>query len=122
MATLVGCACFCAVYLTLAPASEKSPAPQQTHLIHIDGAEPFAPAFVAAGSAHERGVAYGKQYRNAIHEFLDQEVYKPFIDHPAFKGGNAAIRKGLCKSRQRSLPNGRIRMRRYGRRGRHLVR
>jgi hypothetical protein len=73
------------VYMTLVPASAKTRVPLQTHLIHIDGAAPFAPAFVAAGSAHERGVAYGKQYRNAIHEFLNQEVYTPFIGHPSSK-------------------------------------
>src|SRR4051812_7113133 len=85
LATLVGCVCYCAVYLTLAPASAKSPVPLQTHFIHIDGIEPFAPAFVSAGSARERGAAYGKQYRSAIHEFLDQEIYKPFVDHPSSK-------------------------------------
>src|SRR5690242_7585173 len=84
-ATLVRCACFCAAYMTLMPASAKTSVPLQTHLIHIEGAEPFAPAFVTTGSAHERGVAYGKQYRNAIREFLDQEVYTPFINHPSSK-------------------------------------
>lgn len=50
--------------------------PLQTHLIHIDGAKPFAKPFVVVGSAHERGLVYGKQYRSEIRDFLDREIYE----------------------------------------------
>lgn len=59
--------------------------PLQTHLIHIGGAKPFATPFVAVGSAHERGLVYGKHYRSAIRDFLDQEIYKPFVGNPSSK-------------------------------------
>lgn len=38
--------------------------------------KPFAPAEVFAGTSHERGHAYGRAYKDAIHKFLDQEIYE----------------------------------------------
>src|SRR5690349_19486101 len=46
---------------------------------------PFAPAFVATGTPRERGVAYGKQFKDGIRQFLDQELYKALGGKPSSK-------------------------------------
>lgn len=46
---------------------------------------PFAPAFVATGAPRERGVAYGKQFKDGIRQFLDQELYKALGGKPSSK-------------------------------------
>jgi hypothetical protein len=50
-----------------------------------EAVKPFAPPVVIAGNAHERGVAYGKQFRAEIHDFLDQQIYGPFVGNPSSK-------------------------------------
>src|SRR3954454_12525309 len=47
--------------------------------------EPFAPAVVVSGTAHERGAGCGKHFKDAIHKFLDKEVYAAFIGKPFTK-------------------------------------
>jgi aromatic ring-cleaving dioxygenase len=37
--------------------------------------QPFAPAFVVNGAPRERGIAYGKQFKEGIRQFLQQEIY-----------------------------------------------
>lgn len=49
------------------------------------GVAPFAPANVLAGTPTERGRAYGKQYRDAIHDFLNREIYEAFLGKPFTK-------------------------------------
>ncbi|MBX9628047.1 MAG: hypothetical protein K2X82_29885 [Gemmataceae bacterium] len=43
------------------------------------------PAVVISGTPKERGVAYGKQFREGIRKFLDQEIYGSFIQKPSPK-------------------------------------
>jgi Acyl-coenzyme A:6-aminopenicillanic acid acyl-transferase len=45
----------------------------------------FPPAFIVAGTPRERGVAYGKHYRDEIRAFLDREIYQTFIGNPSSK-------------------------------------
>src|SRR4029079_13116226 len=78
-------ASFLVADMVAVPAGAKPRTVLQTQLTHIDGVRAFAPAFVVAGTPHERGLAYGKQYQAAIREFLDQEIYRPFIGHPSSK-------------------------------------
>ena len=47
--------------------------------------EPFAPKRVIAGKPRERGVAYGKMFRDGIAHFLDKEIYAAFIAKPSPK-------------------------------------
>lgn len=47
--------------------------------------QPFAPAVVVSGTTHERGAACGKQFKQAIHKFLENEVYRAFIGKPFSK-------------------------------------
>jgi hypothetical protein len=48
-------------------------------------ARPFGPAGVLEGKPKERGQAYGKQFRQAIRDFLHKEIDKPFAGRPATK-------------------------------------
>jgi hypothetical protein len=41
-----------------------------------DVRQPFAPAFVVDGAPRERGIAYGKRFKDSIHQFLQQEIYE----------------------------------------------
>jgi len=46
----------------------------------------FEPAVVITGKTpHDRGVAYGKQFKGDIQKFLQDEVYSAFIDKPSSK-------------------------------------
>lgn len=46
----------------------------------------FAPATVIAGNtAHDRGEAYGKQFKEGIHQFIQQEIYDALSDKPSSK-------------------------------------
>ncbi len=51
----------------------------------LGGVAPFSPAVVISGTARERGIAYGKQFRDAIHQFYEVEILKPFTVKPASK-------------------------------------
>src|SRR5690242_13690079 len=67
----------------LAADKDKSVAPTEEQKKAV---KPFEPAFVVRGSTpHERGVAYGKQFGPKIREFLEQEIYTPFIGKPSSK-------------------------------------
>jgi isopenicillin-N N-acyltransferase like protein len=49
-------------------------------------AEPFKPIVVISGkNARERGIAYGKQFKSEIKDFLNGEIYEPFIGKPSSK-------------------------------------
>jgi hypothetical protein len=45
----------------------------------------FGPGAVIEGKAKERGIAYGKQFRTEIKEFLDKEIYAAFVGRPSTK-------------------------------------
>ncbi len=45
----------------------------------------FAPAVMLEGKAKERGCAYGKRFREEIHDFLDKEIYRAFVGRPFVK-------------------------------------
>jgi hypothetical protein len=45
----------------------------------------FGPAIVFDGKSRIRGHAYGKQFREAIHDFLQKEIYGAFAGKPATK-------------------------------------
>jgi hypothetical protein len=45
----------------------------------------FPAATVIEGSANKRGHAYGVQFRDAIRDFLDHEIYAAFVGKPATK-------------------------------------
>jgi hypothetical protein len=60
-------------------AAEKA-APQPTSV-----KPPFAPAFVVSGGPRERGVAYGKQFKDGISQFLNQELYEALGGKPSSK-------------------------------------
>jgi hypothetical protein len=47
--------------------------------------KPFPPADVFSGTAHERGKAYGKLYKDRIRDLLNKEIYEAFIDNPFSK-------------------------------------
>jgi isopenicillin-N N-acyltransferase like protein len=46
---------------------------------------PFSPAFVVEGAPRERGIAYGKQFRDGIRTFLAQEIYDALSGKPSSK-------------------------------------
>jgi hypothetical protein len=50
-----------------------------------DAVAEFAPASVFDGKPKDRGRAYGKQFREAIHEFLRKEIYEVFVGKPTTK-------------------------------------
>ena len=50
-----------------------------------DARREFPAAPVIAGKPNERGHAYGKQFREAIRDFLDKEIYKAFVGRPSTK-------------------------------------
>lgn len=50
-----------------------------------DEVRPFPAAFVVEGTAKERGHAYGSQFRDAIRDFLEREVFAAFVGKPATK-------------------------------------
>jgi hypothetical protein len=37
------------------------------------------------GKAKDRGCAYGKRFREEIHDFLDKEIYRAFVGQPFVK-------------------------------------
>jgi isopenicillin-N N-acyltransferase-like protein len=43
------------------------------------------PLQTISGSPRERGASYGREFRDAIHAFLDREIYAAFISKPAPK-------------------------------------
>jgi hypothetical protein len=53
--------------------------------IDSNALKPFPPADVFSGTAHERGEAYGKLYKNRLHDLLNKEIYEPFTDNPFSK-------------------------------------
>jgi hypothetical protein len=70
---------FVAVLLT-SSFSAQAPAQPET-----DAVREFAPASVFEGKARDRGHAYGKQFRDAIRDFLQTEVDAAFIGQPSTK-------------------------------------
>jgi hypothetical protein len=50
-----------------------------------DSTREFPAAIVIAGQPKERGHAYGTEFRAAIRDFLDTEVYAAFVGKPATK-------------------------------------
>jgi hypothetical protein len=69
---------------TACSGAEQSAAPQAPP--KPADVQPFAPAFVVKGTTpHERGVAYGKHYKDKIHAFLDQEIYEALGGNPSSK-------------------------------------
>lgn len=50
-----------------------------------DTVREFAPASVVEGTPKERGHLYGKQYNEAIREFLHKEILTAFVGKPASK-------------------------------------
>ncbi len=50
-----------------------------------DAAREFAPASVFEGKPRDRGHAYGKQFREAIRDFLQTEINAAFIGRPSTK-------------------------------------
>jgi hypothetical protein len=47
--------------------------------------EPFGPKQIISGKPRERGLAYGKQFKDGIAAFLDKEIYGAFVAKPAPK-------------------------------------
>lgn len=58
----------------LSAADETSPAP-----VPQESIKPFELPTIIKGNAHERGVAYGKQYRAEVNEFLKDQIYARFV-------------------------------------------
>jgi hypothetical protein len=50
-----------------------------------DSTREFPAATVIDGTAKDRGRAYGSQFRGAIHDFLNTEIYAAFVGKPATK-------------------------------------
>jgi isopenicillin-N N-acyltransferase-like protein len=50
-----------------------------------DASREFPEAIVVAGKPAERGREYGKRFREAIHDFLNTEIYAAFVGRPATK-------------------------------------
>lgn len=50
-----------------------------------EAVRPFSPATVIEGKPHDRGRAYGVQFREAIREFLAKEIDAAFIGKPSTK-------------------------------------
>jgi hypothetical protein len=48
----------------------------------LSGAD-IPPLRVISGRPRERGLAYGTQFRDGIHAFLEREIYGPFVGKPA---------------------------------------
>ena len=59
--------------------------PLQAGAKHFVNQKAFPPVFVVAGTPRERGLAYGKHFKDAIREFLDREIYQAFIGQPSSK-------------------------------------
>ena len=47
------------------------------------GKQGLPAAATIAGEPHERGAAYGRQFRDEIQQFLQREIRRPFIGQPA---------------------------------------
>lgn len=47
--------------------------------------KPFEAPVIIAGSARERGQAYGKHFRQGIQDFLNREIYGAFVGKPSSK-------------------------------------
>jgi hypothetical protein len=58
----------------LLAAESSLPTPVPVELV-----KPFAPPTVIQGNAHERGIAYGKQFRSEINDFLNTQIYATFV-------------------------------------------
>ena len=43
----------------------------------------FEPPVILSGTARERGLAYGRRFAGAVRQFLDAEIYQPFVGKPA---------------------------------------
>jgi hypothetical protein len=57
--------------------------------------KPFGDAVVIAGKPRDRGRAYGRRFEPAIREFLDREIYGPFVSATSTK--DALLRyAGAC--------------------------
>jgi isopenicillin-N N-acyltransferase-like protein len=50
-----------------------------------DATREFPSATVITGTPKDRGLAYGKEFREAIRDFLDKEIFTPFVGKPASK-------------------------------------
>jgi hypothetical protein len=59
--------------------------PSVTSAAKPQGVAEFAPAVLISGSAHDRGVKYGTEFSQAIREFYEAEILKPFVGKPASK-------------------------------------
>jgi isopenicillin-N N-acyltransferase-like protein len=68
-----------AVLLALAFSAPTPARPEE------EAARPFGPASVLEGGPRERGLAYGKQFREAIRDFLRKEIDAAFVGRPAPK-------------------------------------
>ena len=72
-------ALFVAILLASAFCAQAAAQPEK------DAAREFAPASVLEGKPRDRGHAYGKQFREAICDFLQTEIDAAFIDQPSTK-------------------------------------
>src|SRR5262245_24614846 len=59
--------------------------PTATATTEIAAVKGVPPATVVSGTPRERGAAYGKQFREEIRKFLQQEIYTAFIQKPSPK-------------------------------------
>src|SRR5262245_27642953 len=66
--------------LLVSPCSDRTPARAEEAVVRE-----FARATVIEGTPQDRGRAYGKQFRDAIRDFLHKEIFATFIDRPATK-------------------------------------
>ena len=53
--------------------------------IDPNATKPFPAADVLSGSTHERSAAYGRLYKDRIHDLLNNEIYRPFVNNPFSK-------------------------------------
>jgi hypothetical protein len=70
---------FAAVLLTSAFSTQAPAQPEK------DAVREFAPATVIDGKPQDRGRAYGTQFRDAIRDFLTQEIDAAFVGKPSTK-------------------------------------
>ena len=69
-----------AAALLVSPFSDRVPAQAEKMAV-----PEFTPATVVDGTPRDRGRAYGKQFRDAVHDFLHKEIFAAFVDRPATK-------------------------------------
>jgi hypothetical protein len=77
-----------ALFVTFLSAAEAIASQATAETVDAQKSEvkpPFSPAFVVSGTARERGVAYGKHFKDGIRAFLEQEIYAALVGKPATK-------------------------------------